>query len=242
MKTNVVYFEEIDSTNRAAKQMAGEGAPEGTLLIAGKQSGGRGRLGRDFYSPEGGIYMTMILRPRLRAEQAVLVTTAAAVAVSRAIEKVYGVSAQIKWVNDIFTEGKKVCGILAEAGNYDEKGIPGYIVLGIGVNTKEQIIPAELESIVGCLEQFSDRRFENRVLIDRIWEEFGRLYEHLTEAAFMEEYKKRSLLLQKTVTVCAPEGDYVALVKDIDSEGHLILEVNGAKRTLSAGEVSIRLR
>ncbi len=238
--TTLEVYEETDSTNRIAKELAAAGAEEGTLVLAKRQTGGKGRLGRSFFSPEGGIYMSMILRPMIPAERALLITTCAAVAVARAIERVCGVKAGIKWVNDIFVDGKKVCGILAEAGLNPDSDIPDYVVLGIGINVKKQQVPEELQEIVGCLED-AGQSVLNEDLIATVWEEFDELYRNLSTAVFMEEYKERSILLGREVTVLATEGDYRAVVTDIDTEGHLVIERNGREEILSSGEVSVRL-
>lgn len=238
---NVRELTETDSTNRVAKELAVSGAPEGTLVVAEKQSKGKGRLGRSFFSPEGGIYMSMILRPQIPANKAVLVTTCTAVAVARAIDRVSGCRTGIKWVNDIFINGKKVCGILAEAGLSAESEYPDYIVLGIGINVKKQSVPDELKNIVGCLEDNETCTLEKNELIVAVWEEFAKLYRNLSTAVYMEEYKERSVLLGREVTVFAPEGDYRAVVTDIDKEGHLVISREGRCEILSGGEVSVRL-
>ncbi len=232
---------ETDSTNRVAKELAADGAPEGTLVVAEKQSKGKGRLGRSFFSPDGGIYMSMILRPQIPADQAVLVTTCTAVATARAIDRVSGCRTGIKWVNDIFINGKKVCGILAEAGLSAESEYPDYIVLGIGINVKKQSVPEELKDIVGCLEDNEACTIEKNELIVAVWEEFAKLYRNLSTAVYMEEYKERSVLMGREVTVLASEGDYRAVVTDIDKDGHLIILREGRRELLSSGEVSVRL-
>lgn len=232
---------ETDSTNRVARELAVDGAPEGTLVVAKRQSMGKGRLGRSFYSPEGGIYMSMVLRPGIPAEQAVFITTCAAVAVARAIERVSGVPAGIKWVNDIFVNGKKVCGILAEAGFDAETGKPDYVVLGIGINVKRQAVPEDLKEIVGCLEDAAAAWVSRNELIAAVWEEYAELYGTLSAADYMKEYKERSILMGREVTVYAPEGEYRAVVTDIDREGHLVVERQGERRILSSGEISVRL-
>ncbi len=237
----VYRLPETDSTNRVAKELAASGAPEGTLVVADRQSAGRGRLGRSFFSPEGGIYMSMILRPETTAEQAVMITTCGAVAAARAIEKVCGVSAGIKWVNDIFVNRRKVCGILAEAGFEPGRQEPAYVVLGIGINVKKQSVPEELKDIVGCLEECAVQPVSKDELIAAVWEEFGKLYESRSTAVYMEEYRKRSVLLGKEVTVLAPSGSYTATAVDISDDGHLVVDRGGCKEILSNGEVSVRL-
>lgn len=238
---SVIELDEIDSTNRVGKGLAAEGAPEGTLVVAKRQSKGKGRLGRSFFSPEGGIYMSMVLRPKIPAEKALLVTTCAAVAVARAIEGVSDVTAGIKWVNDIFVNGRKVCGILAEAALSTTSEFPDYVILGIGINVKKQSVPEELKDIVGCLEDTAENEILNEELISAVWEEFATLYNQLSTAVFMEEYKERSILLGREVTVLGATGDYRVQVTDIDAEGHLIVERAGREEILSSGEVSVRL-
>ena len=231
---------EADSTNRVAKELAENGAAEGTLVVADRQSMGKGRLGRSFFSPEGGIYMSLVLRPKLSAERAVLITTGAAVAVARAIERVSKLTAGIKWVNDIFVDGKKVCGILAEAGLDPEREAPSYVVLGVGINVKRQYVPEELKEIVGCLEDAGQTLLKED-LIAAVWEEFAVLYENLSTAVYMEEYKERSVLINKEVVVYGQTGEYTAIVTDIDKEGHLVIDREGKREELSFGEVSIRM-
>lgn len=239
--TSVEVREEADSTNKIAKEEAIAGVKEGALYVARSQKAGRGRMGRKFFSPYGGIYMSVVLRPRINAERAVLITTCAAVAVARAIEKVTGVQAGIKWVNDIFVNGKKVCGILTEAGMDFESNMPEYVVLGIGINVEHQSVPEELREIVGCLEDETKRQISKNELIAAVWNEFSLLYESLGNSQYMEEYKERSVLLGKEVTVLCAQGNYSALVKDIDGEGHLVILHNGRTEKLSSGEVSVRL-
>lgn len=237
----VVELEETDSTNRVAKELAAQGVPEGTLVVAKRQSGGRGRMGRSFFSPEGGIYMSMILRPEIPADRAILITTCAAVAVARAIENVCKETVGIKWVNDIFIKNKKVCGILAEGEFSTETEGFSYVVLGIGINVKRQTVPEELKEIVGCLEEYSEYTILKEELISAVWCEFFSLYDTLSTAVYMEEYKERSVLLGKEVTVCAANGDYKAVVTDIDKEGRLGIRRGDTVEYLSSGEISVRL-
>lgn len=150
----VYVLKTVESTNLTAKKMALEGASAGTVIIAEEQTKGRGRMGRSFYSPPSrGIYMSFILKPRFDASKAVLITTAASVAVCRAIEKVTGVSCSIKWVNDLYAGGKKVCGILTEAVTDFETGQIEHIVLGIGINysTTSEEFPEALSEVAGSL-------------------------------------------------------------------------------------------
>lgn len=239
---SVTVLEETGSTSLVAKDLARQGAAEGTLVVAKRQSGGKGRLGRSFFAPEGGIYMSAVLRPAIPADKAVFITTCAAVAVARAIEQETGLKAGIKWVNDIFVGGKKVCGILTEAALDFESGIPEYVILGIGINIEWQTLPKELEGIVGCLEEYTGTPVSKSRLLAKVWNEFSVLYKELASAGYMGEYRERSILIGREVTVLSAEGDYPALVRDIDSEGRLIVAYDGGLRTLSNGEVSIKIR
>lgn len=237
----LTVVEQTDSTNRMVKELALRGAPEKTMVIAVSQSAGKGRLGRSFYAPEGGIYMSFLLRPKLPAERAVLITTAAAVSVARAIEAVAGISVGIKWVNDIYYSGKKICGILTEAGMDLETGMPDYVVVGIGINLERQTLPDELVPVVGCLNEFTRVPVNKNILAARVWDEFARIYPALDEAQYMEEYKERSILLNREVTVLDSRESFQAIVRDITREGHLVVEKDGRTVELSSGDVSIKL-
>lgn len=239
--TSVEVLEETDSTNRVAKEAAVRGAEEGSLFVAKRQSMGKGRMGRSFFSPDGGIYMSVVLRPKIPAERAVLITTCAAVAVARAIENETGLQTGIKWVNDIFIGKRKVCGILTEAGLDFESGMPEYVILGIGINVEQQSVPEELKDIVGCLKSYTKEPLSKSRLVAAVWNEFSTLYKKLGDATYMKEYKERSVLLGREVTVVSSEGNYSALVRDIDGEGHLIIERDTRIEKLSSGEVSVRL-
>lgn len=185
--------------------------------------------------------MSMVLRPKIVPEKAVLITTCAAVAVARAIDTVCGLDAGIKWVNDIFINGKKVSGILAEAEINPETGLPDYVILGIGINVKRQAVPEDLREIVGCLEEYGMPPEKKEELMVAVWKEFGVLYENLSTAVYMKEYKERSVLLGREVTVYAGNREYKAVVSDIDEEGHLVVERDGTVQRISSGEVSVRL-
>ncbi len=238
------YFAEIDSTNRYVKEIAVNGALDGTVVIAEKQSAGRGRFGRKFFSPEEkGIYMSILLRPELELQQAVLITSMAAVAVARAIEKVSGISAQIKWVNDIFLNKKKVCGILTEAGINPENQTLDYVVLGIGVNVESMEFPEDLKEIATSVCNECGFFVEKEKLIEEILKELKQWYPTLWDGSFLEESKARSILLGKEIRVIdalAEGGSYSAKAVDLDAMGHLIIERDGRTEVLNSGEVSIR--
>lgn len=244
MNWQKIYFEELDSTNRYLKEKATDGVPEGTVIIANRQSAGRGRLGRSFFSPEEkGIYMSALLCPDIPLERAVLITSMAAVAVANAVERVSGMEAKIKWVNDIFLNGKKVCGILTEAGINAEQGTLDYAVLGIGVNVGKMKFPEELKDIATSVSNECGIPVSKERLIDEILKELDKWYPTLSDGSFLEESRKRSLLLGKEILVLdetVPGGSYPAKAMNINELGNLIVEKDGIVQVLNSGEVSIR--
>lgn len=238
------YLCETDSTNRYLKELAAAGATEGTVVIANKQSAGRGRLGRSFFSPEEkGIYMSILLCPKIELQRSVLITSMAAVAVARAIERVCGITAQIKWVNDIFLNRKKVCGILTEAGINSTDGTLDYAVLGIGINVGAMEFPEELKEIATSVSNECGFPVEKEALLEEILKELEYWYPTLWDGSFLAESKARSILLGKDILVVdvnAEGGSYMAKAVDLDELGHLMIERNGVREVLNSGEVSIR--
>ncbi len=230
------------STNSDAKRLAAGGAAEGTAVIAANQTGGRGRLTRSFFCYEGGLYMSIILRPDMAADEARLITAAAAVAVCNALEELGSRECQIKWVNDVYIGGKKVCGILTEGGINPKSGRLDYAVLGIGVNlcSPKGGFPDEICGIADCA--FS--RVANAELLvqaaDKIYREFFKIYKRLQERAFLEHYRRRSFLKGKTVSFERGGGLLCGRVLGIDDNAGLVLEVDGRPLTLGAGEVSVK--
>lgn len=234
---------EVTSTNRLAKEAAEQGAPEGTVIVAHAQTAGRGRLGRTFCSPpDTGLYMSIVLRPTLPAEKALSVTTAAAVAVARAIERVSPRQARIKWVNDVFCDDKKVCGILTEASLDTETGGLSYAVLGIGINVRDPKdgFPADLRDIAASV--FGEGGGDRAALAAAVLDEFFSLYARLDEEAFVAEYRERSLMPGHQVIVRKPQGDRAATALEVDAQCRLRVRYDdGEEDTLSSGDVSIRL-
>ena len=298
---SISIVEDIDSTNEALKKRAREkGAKESAkkglvppveVLAALHQSAGKGRRGRSFYSPKGtGLYLSFLLRPQLKAEQTLRITTMAAVAVAMAIEKVSGKEVKIKWVNDLFVDGKKIVGILTEAGFSGEKacrsaaategaaesaGGPNpegaaqkaaaltldYAVLGIGINLwePEEGFPEEIRQIAGAInipvpEELSREEktaYRNRLrgqLLAEVINEIARLYPQVFQEdhrEYMEEYRKRSLVLHQKVTLFTPDHQALneeVLVEDIGEEAELVVrDASGKLRRVLSGEVSVRL-
>lgn len=238
----VILLPVVESTNTYAKELAAAGEPEGTLVVAEHQTAGRGRRGRSFFSTEGtGIYLSLVLRPELAPQKAVLLTSMTAVAVARAIDAVSGLRSGIKWVNDIFLHGKKVCGILVEAGLNPADGRLSYAIVGIGINVGRLEFPEELQKIATTVSNECGKEIAREELIAAVVNEMERLYPTLATGAFLKESRERSVLLGKEIRVLdAVHGDETARAVEIDEQGQLVVEVGGKRRNLNSGEVSIR--
>ncbi|MDO5845012.1 MAG: biotin--[acetyl-CoA-carboxylase] ligase [Methanocorpusculum sp.] len=236
---NVILKKSTESTNTDAKLLAVSGAEHGTAVIANEQIKGKGRLGRSFYSSEGGIYLSIVLRLKTDFSSAVLVTTASAVAVCKAVEKFSDLTPQIKWVNDIFVGGKKVCGISCEAVSDFESGVVDFVIVGIGVNFKTKSFPPELEEIAGSLF-FENEAVTRNELAGEIIKNVLEITESLGDKKFIDEYRRRSFLIGEDIIFRENNVWSDALCLGIDDDGGLIVSVNGVKRTLVSGEVSVR--
>ena len=233
----ITVYPTIDSTNRAAKIAAEDGAPHGSVIMAEQQTAGRGRRGRSFYSPpKSGLYLSVILRPgQMKAEPAGLTMTAA-VAVCRALRQTLGVEAQIKWVNDVFLQGLKVCGILSEAAFDLESRCTASVVVGIGLNVTTSEFPQELRGIAGAVSQGDASRAQIAAAI---------LNELLSLTASGEdtraEYAERMFLLGKQICYIEQGIAHRARALRIDPDGALVvLDKNNREKHLRSAEISIR--
>lgn len=241
----IQYFERVDSTNTFAKKILMEGESYPDIIIANEQEQGRGRLGREFYSPKGtGIYCSFILDPFIKIENSILVTVAASVAVSRAIEKVTNKDTRIKWINDIYIDDKKVCGILTEAVTDFETGIIGKIILGIGINfnTPSESFPDEITDRASSV--FMDDTFgvTRNQLIAQLIIEIDECMNDIENDEIIRYYRNKSLVLGKMleITYFGQEKPIQGKAVDIDRNGFLIIETKNGLLTLNSGEVSIR--
>lgn len=244
LKIRLECLESVDSTNNYAKKLAKNGAPEGLLVIANTQTAGRGRMGRSFASPQGlGIYMSLLLRPGCRADCVQSLTAFTAVAVCRALEKHEGISPEIKWVNDVLLNGKKICGILCES-SVSENGVD-YAVIGIGLNviTRREDFPPEISDIAGSVYTESGKIIERGKLITDIVSELCTMYSAWCEdkSAYLDEYKARCKMLGGFVTVSGAEGEREAIADDIMPDfGLRVRYPDGFYDVLYSGEVSLR--
>lgn len=235
----------VYSTNAFVREKANGGAKEGYMVLANEQTAGRGRLGRSFFSPrDTGIYMSLLLRPnKYSAEQALRITTMAAVAMYEAIDAVSGKKAEIKWVNDIYLQDKKVCGILTE-GSFDlENGMLEYAVLGIGINVyePEHGFPNELKSIAGAIFSTHQNDAKNH-LVAEFLNHFFAYYSAPESSDYVEKYRSRSLVIGKQITLTDAKESKRAYVLGIDDSCRLLVKyADGTQGCCSSGEVSIQL-
>lgn len=241
---DVEVFDCVDSTNNVVRRYASEGAQEGKVVIAQRQTGGKGRLGRSFYSPpQTGLYMSFLLKPDMQVSQAVRITTCAALAVCDAVEQTTGQKPAIKWVNDVYLNGKKICGILTEASLSLENGGVDYAVLGIGVNVyePEEGFPAEIRDIAGaaCANRQADLRNK---LAAGIINSFSHYYSDIRSGGFRDEYSRRLMWKGERILMINGSRKTPCILVDVDDECRLevVLE-NGEHKLISSGEISIRL-
>lgn len=232
------------STNALVREKALLGAPEGCVVIANCQTSGRGRLGRTFFSPpDTGIYLSLLLRPQgLSPAHGVKLTTMAAVAAAQALEAVSGRETGIKWVNDIFMDGKKVCGILTEASFDLESGCLEYVILGVGINAylPEDGFPPEIAHTAGAVFADPQDNGKNR-LAAAFLSRFLEAYHAGMDGAYSEIYRAKSLVIGKEIDVITPNSRQSAVALDVDRDCHLIVRyTDGTIQALSSAEVSIR--
>lgn len=243
---SVEIMTEVSSTNTLIKEKAASGAPEGSLIIAQKQTAGRGRLGRSFFSPEGsGLYMSLLLRPEFDAEQSTMLTTAAAAAAALAIEDISGQAAGIKWVNDIWLNGKKVCGILCEA-SFSPSGKVDHVVVGVGMNISAPAggFPSELTDIAGALFADGEAPEDASIALAAAFtRHFTRYYTNMDSSEYFPEYRKRCFLLGQEINILRGGDVIPATALDLDASCRLLVRrADGCEEYLSSGEVSIRPR
>lgn len=240
----IAYYSTLSSTNTSLKERAINGADEGLVVIADNQTDGRGRFYRRFYSPkDSGIYMSILLRPDFTGFDATLITTAAAVAVAQAAEALSGNKTQIKWVNDVLVNGKKICGILTEGAINPVSGKPDYVIVGIGINAfvPDGGFEEEIKDIAGAVFPVSDPDLKARLTAETI-NIFMEYYTKLEQKAFLEEYRRRSAVIGKEISVFKNCSEFYATALDIDDNCRLLVEYpDGTREFLSSGEISIKL-
>lgn len=239
------WFDTIDSTNAQAKLFAKAGAPEGTIVLASHQTAGRGRMGRDFFSPaRKGLYLSAILRPDCNAEQLMHLTCAAGVAVCNGIQEATGFRPGIKWVNDLIAKEKKLGGILVEVSHGSTAHHPEYAIIGIGINcthTQEEFPPDLSETAISLasVTQTPDIAKLAACVIEELWLMTGNLLSQ--KEMIMSTYRKDCITIGRQVILQHADRCRCVHAVDVDRNGRLIVKAeNGCTETISSGEVSIR--
>lgn len=240
----VRYYNELSSTNLQAKVDAENGAKQGTLIVADMQTAGRGRRGRAWSSPAGmNVYFTLVLKPEFPVEMASMVTLVMGLAVAEGIRMTCGLEARIKWPNDIVIKGRKVCGMLAEMST--ERDFIHYIVMGVGINVKQQEFVPEIADMATCLEGECGRPVSRAELIVNVMKLFERYYDIFQKdgnlGGFLETYNDLLAGRGGEVRVLDPKGEFQGVSRGINKTGELLVErEDGAVETVYAGEVSVR--
>ncbi len=244
--SKVVHFDSIESTNTIAKKLAAEGQPEGTIIIAEEQTGGRGRRGKDWLSPKGtGIWMSMLLRPDIDPSESAKITQIAAAAVTMAIQKITGCQAGIKWPNDIILHRKKVCGILTEMSG--ELSSINYIIVGIGINANVdiEVFPMDIRKIATSIKACIGKSISRKDMVIAILNEFEKFYFDFIEKKNIKKAmsicKKYSVTLGNQVRLMTRGEEIIAEAIDLTEEGELVIKkATGEIEKVISGEVSVR--
>lgn len=245
----VVFLDQVDSTNNYAKNLGTGGGENGAAVIAACQTAGKGRMARRFESPDGcGVYLSILLRPKLQVGDINCITLMTAVVVADTVEELCGVRPSIKWTNDVYLNGKKLCGILTECSVEGETGTVEYAVVGIGTNLLQSSsdFSYEIREIATSVFQETGVRISRADYVAALLKNFEwYFYEQRfpeNKAAFLAQYRKDLFFLGQEVTVVGMTEQYAAVAMDIDEEGHLLVKTKeGQIKALNSGEISIRM-
>lgn len=239
----IVYSREMDSTNIQAKKLGEDKAADGTVVVTELQTAGRGRRGRDWISPAGNCYCSILLRPDIRAEHASMITLIAALGVAKAIRQVAKLNTMIKWPNDVIANGKKLCGILTESST-DLEYI-NYVVVGIGVNTNQMDFPDEIKEKASSVRLETGEAMNRAELLAAFLNAFEEYYELFLKtedlSALLSEYNSLLINRGKEVKIIEKEEERILKAIGIDKNGGLIVEnCEKIQEVIISGEVSVR--
>jgi len=244
---NIFFSRVVDSTSDWAKELATLGAPDGTVVIAETQKVGRGRLGREWVSPKGGLWFSLILRPKLKPIEAVKLVFVAGLAVAEVLRELYGLRVETKWPNDVLVNGRKVCGILAEMNSTGEN--VNYVVVGVGVNANfdlEKALPEELRESATSLECELGRKVDLEELFKILLEKLEYVYTKFSKEGFdpvLEKWKVYAGFLGRQVEVVSENDRLCGLALDVDGGGALVLRLeDGEIRRVFVGDLSMRMK
>jgi BirA family biotin operon repressor/biotin-[acetyl-CoA-carboxylase] ligase len=233
LEERIHYFSEIGSTMDVARELAKRGAKEGTIVITEAQTRGRGRLSREWVSPEGGIYFTIILHPRISPVYAPRINLMISIAVATAIRKLFGIKAELKWPNDVLIEGRKVCGILAEMDS--EMDVINFVNVGIGINANTSV--PHFEKTATSLKAMLGREICRKEFLRVLFREIEGWQPLLMKEDLLKEWRELSITLNRHVKVIAPGEVILGWAIDIDTTGALIIkESDGIFKKAMAGD------
>jgi len=242
---NIVFLREVGSTNDLAKELAGYGAVEGTVVVAETQTAGRGRLDREWVSPVGGLWFSVVLRPELKPAEAVRLVFVAGLAVAEILRELYGLKSETKWPNDVLVNGRKVCGILTEMNTTDEK--VNYVIVGIGVNANfdvAKVFSEELRKVAVSLENELGRKVRLEELFRALLEKLENFYKLFLKEGFdhiLKEWKKYAGFLGCQVEVVSRTEKWVGLALDVGDDGSLILRLkDGTVKRVFTGDATLQ--
>ena len=243
----ILYLHEIGSTNDLAKELANYGASEGTIVIAETQTAGRGRLNRKWFSPKGGLYFSILFRPKLKAKEIIKLVFVAGLAVAEVLHENYGLNVETKWPNDVLVNGRKVCGILSEMKTKDER--VNYAVIGVGINANINVkeeFPEELKTVATSIENELGRKVRLEELLKLLLEKLDILYEQFLEEGFLQvlkRWKEYASFLGKEVEVMDEVKRLHGLALDVDDEGALVIKLeDGTMKRILVGDVSLKIK
>jgi len=242
-----VFLREVDSTNDLAKELAANGAVEGTVVVAETQTAGRGRLGREWISPKGGLYFSVVLKPDVRAGEAVKLVFVASLAVAKVLRELYGLRVETKWPNDVLVDGRKVCGILTEMNTTGET--VNFVVVGIGINANfdvEKVFPEPLKKVTTSLENELNRKVRLEELFTALLERLENVYDQFIREGFgpvLKEWRMYAGFLGRRVEVTSQTERLHGLALNVDQDGALTLKLeDGTVKRIFVGDVSVRTR
>ena len=242
---NILFLREVGSTNDLAKELAGYGAVEGTVVVAETQISGRGRLDREWISPKGGLWFSVILRPELKPAEAVVLVFVSGLAVAEVLRELYGLRVETKWPNDVLVNGRKVCGILTEMNTTGEK--VNYAIVGVGVNVNfdvAKVFPEESRKVATSLENMLGRKVRLEELFRALLEKLENVYELFIRECFdsiLAEWKKYASFLGCQVEVASGTEKWVGLASDVGDDGSLILRLeDGTVKRVFVGDAILQ--
>jgi BirA family biotin operon repressor/biotin-[acetyl-CoA-carboxylase] ligase len=239
----VHYRDVTASTQDDCRELAERGAPEGTLVVAERQESARGRLGREYFTPPGGLWFSLLLRPERAPEEVILLSLVAAIAVHAAVEEVTGLRPTIRWPNDLLLDGRKIAGILVELAS--EQDVLRYVILGVGINVnlRQEDFPEELRPIAASIREVIGRDAPRVALLQRLLERLEALYDrYLAEGPkpVLDAWLALPNILGQRVTVYAPRETWSGVATGLDEEGALLVRTeDGSVRRVVAGDVRL---